>query len=94
MADAIAGADVDAAEVELVEPQRIRVVSTLSIQFSYKFFFSYADDFCKTSLQHAPDEKLRANLTENSFLDPPTLLLHLNSPRKTTLLEMLCVTSS
>jgi DNA-directed RNA polymerase I and III subunit RPAC2 len=34
MADAVVGAEVDAADVELTEPQRIRVVSILSMLFS------------------------------------------------------------
>ncbi|CAD0099244.1 unnamed protein product [Aureobasidium mustum] len=38
MADAVAGADVDAAEVELVEPQRIRVVSTYLFNFHINSF--------------------------------------------------------
>lgn len=33
MADAVVGAEVDAADVEIAEPQRIRVVSILSMLF-------------------------------------------------------------
>lgn len=39
MADAIPGAEVDTADVEIVEPQRIRVVSILSILFSISISF-------------------------------------------------------
>jgi len=95
MADANAGADVNDAEVELVEPQRIRVVSSLLMLF-----------FCVTSFLHilsadgentqrkTTNECSRKNLMKYSCLDLPILPLHSNSQRKTTLLETLYDTSS
>jgi hypothetical protein len=96
MADANAGADINNAEVELVEPQRIRVVSFLFILFSHmtSIFFAYYRANCKTALRQAQNKYSRANLMRNSYLDQLILLLHSNSPRKTTLLETLCDTSS
>lgn len=95
MADANAGADVNDAEVELVEPQRIRVVSFFSCFFlmSPLFLHALSADGEDTLLRTA-NTFSRANLMKNSCLDLPTLLLHLSLPRKTTLLETLCDTLS
>jgi hypothetical protein len=91
MADATVGADVNDTEVELVEPQRIRVVSLLFTFFLHKFFA-----FCRLRCNDTTNCKkyTRANLIQNSCLDQPILPLHSNSPRKITLLEMLYDTLS
>lgn len=40
MADAVAGADIGSAEIEIVEPQRIRVVSIFHLPLRSNLFFA------------------------------------------------------
>lgn len=92
MADAVAGADIGSAEIEIVEPQRIRVVSIFHA-FSPKQSFLRLVFFREKAIDNTTSGE-EASLTTNSYLDLPTLLLHSNSQRRTTLWAMLCDTLS
>jgi hypothetical protein len=94
MADASVGADVNDAEVELVEPQRIRVVSFIFVLFFSTQVLSLSPIVTNSATNGKHTYKSKSDIKKNSCLDRPTLPLLSNSPKKTTLLETLYDTSS
>ncbi|CAD0087242.1 unnamed protein product, partial [Aureobasidium vineae] len=63
MADAVVGADVDGAEVELVEPQRIRVEDhTLGNALRYIIMKNPDVEFCGYSIPHPSEAKMNLRI--------------------------------